>query len=380
MSEDVSKIWISAGEASGDLHGALLAQPLRARNPGLSLAGMGGPAMVEAKVDVRFSMRQLSLVGGTEILSSLPRILRLLRDTRRTFEEFRPQAVVVIDSPDFHFHVVRRARALGIPVYYYVSPQVWAWRSGRVNFLRKNVRKVLCILPFEQAFYRERGMEADYVGHPLLDQIPLADLDRLAPEPGHIGILPGSRRKEVEGLLPEFAGAVRLLAESQTGLRFSLVRAPGIDPDLLLRHWPQDLPVALVEPEDRYRAMRQSQFVLAASGTVSLETALVGTPTIIAYKLSPLSYFLARRLIKVKYIGLPNLILDRKVFPELIQEEARAAVMAAIGRMWLANDTSLPSIRADLAKLRHLVGEPGAAGRAVDLILDDLAALGAGRG
>lgn len=380
MSEDVSKIWISAGEASGDLHGALLAQALRARNPGLSLAGMGGPAMVGAKVDVRFSMRQLSLVGGTEILSSLPRILKLLRDTRKTFEEFRPQAVVVIDSPDFHFHVVRRARSLGIPVYYYVSPQVWAWRSGRVNFLRKNVRKVLCILPFEQAFYLERGMKADYVGHPLLDQIPLADLDSLEPEPGHIGILPGSRRKEVEGLLPEFVGAARLLAGSQAGLRFSLVRAPGIDPDLLLRHWPQDLPVTLVEPEDRYRAMRQSQFVLAASGTVSLETALVGTPTIIAYKLSPLSYFLARRLIKVKYIGLPNLILDRKVFPELIQEEARDAVMAAIGRMWLANDTSLPSIRADLAKLRHLVGEPGAAGRAVDLILDDLAGLGAGRG
>ena len=380
MSEDVSKIWISAGEASGDLHGALLAEALRARNPGLSLAGMGGPAMVGAKVDVRFSMRQLSLVGGTEILSSLPRILKLLRDTRKTFEEFRPQAVVVIDSPDFHFHVVRRARALGIPVYYYVSPQVWAWRSGRVNFLHKNVRKVLCILPFEQAFYRERGMEADYVGHPLLDQIPLADLDRLEPEPGRIGILPGSRRKEVEGLLPEFSGAARLLAENQPGLRFSLVRAPGIDPELLLRHWPQDLPVDLVEPEARYQAMRRSQFVLAASGTVSLETALVGTPTIIAYKLSPLSYFLARRLIKVKYIGLPNLILDRKVFPELIQEEARAAVMAAIGRMWLANDTSLPNIRADLARLRHLVGEPGAAGRAAGLILNDLAVLGAGRG
>lgn len=380
MLEDINKIWISAGEASGDLHGALLAEALRARNPGLSLAGMGGPAMVGAKVDVRFSMRQLSLVGGTEILSSLPRILKLLRDTRKTFEEFRPQAVVVIDSPDFHFHVVRRARSLGIPVYYYVSPQVWAWRSGRVHFLHKNVRKVLCILPFEQAFYRERGMEADYVGHPLLDQIPLADLDRLEPASGRIGILPGSRRKEVEGLLPEFSGAVRLLAESQPGLRFSLVRAPGIDPELLLRHWPQDLPVDLVEPEARYRAMRQSQFVLAASGTVSLETALVGTPTIIAYKLSPLSYFLARRLIKVKYIGLPNLILDRKVFPELIQEEARAAVMAAIGRMWLANDTSLPNIRADLARLRHLVGEPGAAGRAAGLILDDLAALGAGRG
>lgn len=379
MSEHISRIWISAGEASGDLHGALLAEALRERIPGLSLAGMGGPAMVKARVDVRFPMRLLSLVGATEILSSLPRILKLLRDTRRTFEEFKPQAVVVIDSPDFHFHVVRRARTLGIPVYYYVSPQVWAWRSGRVEFLHKNVRKVLCILPFEQAFYRERGVEADYVGHPLLDQIPLAELDRLEPEPGRVGILPGSRRKEVEGLLPEFAGAARLMAASQPGLSFSLVRAPGINPDLLLRHWPQDLPVTLVQPGDRYQAMRQSQFVLAASGTASLETALVGTPTIIAYKLSPLSYFLARRLINVKYIGLPNLILDRKVFPELIQEEARAAVMAAIGRMWLANPTSLPNIRADLARLRHMLGEPGAATRATALILDDLASLAAGR-
>ncbi|MCM0756761.1 lipid-A-disaccharide synthase [Desulfovibrio aminophilus] len=374
MGENTS-IWISAGEASGDLHGALLAKALLARNPGLSLAGMGGSAMREAGVDLQFSMRQISLVGGTEILTGLPRILKLLRDTRRAFETTRPSAVVVIDCPDFHFHVVRRARALGIPVYYFVSPQVWAWRSGRVEFLRKNVRKVLCILPFEKEFYRLRGMDADYVGHPLLDQIPLAELDRLEPEPGRVGILPGSRRKEIEGLLPEFAEAARLMAVDRPGLSFSLVRAPGVERDMLQRLWPGDLDVDIVEPGDRYAAMRRSQFLLAASGTVSLEAALIGTPTVIAYKLSGLSYFLARRLINVKFIGLPNLILDAKVFPELIQEEARAPVMAAIGRMWLSNGTSLAVIREELARLRGMVGEPGAADRAAGIVLDDLKTL-----
>lgn len=371
--ESSNTIWISAGEASGDLHGALLVRALRQADPTLTFAGMGGPAMEAARVDLRYPMRLISLVGFTEIFAGLPRILGLLRRTRKTFEELRPKAVVVIDCPEFHFQVVRRAHALGIPVYYFVSPQVWAWRAGRVRFLREHVRRMLCILPFEREFYRDRGMEASYVGHPLLDQIPLAELDRLEPEPGRVGILPGSRHKEVSGLLPEFAGAARILATFRPDLRFSLVRAPGMEAETLLSLWPRDLPVDLVEPEDRYQAMRKSQFLLAASGTVSLEAALIGTPTLIAYKLSALSFFLARRLISVKYIGLPNLILDQKVFPELIQEEARAEAMAGIGRMWLESGTSLPHIRAELARLRHLVGEPGAADRAARIILDDLA-------
>ncbi len=365
-------IWISAGEASGDMHGALLARALLEQMPGLRLCGMGGSAMRGAGVDVRFPMQLISLVGGTEILAGLPRILRLLRDTRRAFKELRPRAVVVIDCPDFHFQVIRRARRLGIPVYYYISPQIWAWRSGRVDFLKRHVRKVLCILPFEREFYRSKGMEADYVGHPLLDQIPLAELDAVAPEPDLVGILPGSRRKEVATLLPEFAGAARLLAAKRP-LRFSLVRAPGLERDFLLGFWPKDLPVEVVEPKDRYQAMRKSSMLFAASGTVSLESALIGTPTIIAYKLSPLSYFLARRLISVKFIGLPNLILDAKVFPECIQEQASAQTLAAIASMWLMSGPTLEAVRRELTRLRSLVGEPGAPVRAARIVLDDLA-------
>lgn len=205
--------------------------------------------------------------------------------------------------------------------------------------------------------------------------LPLAELDALAVTPGRIGILPGSRRKEIAALLPGFAAAARILRGSRPDLRFLLLRAPGIEAAYLRAFWPAGLPVDIVEPGDRYRGMRACELLLAASGTATLESALIGTPTVVAYRLSRLSFAVARRVVKVPFVSLPNLILGREVFPELLQERANAEGIAAVARAWLADGALLASIRKDLGRLRQVMGEPGVPGRAAGIILDDLAGL-----
>ncbi|NJB67743.1 lipid-A-disaccharide synthase [Desulfobaculum xiamenense] len=369
-------IWISAGEASGDMHGALLLAALRERGVasglgGMRFTGMGGPAMEAAGFDKAFDIGELSLMGLTEVLAHLPRILGLMRRMYRRMRVERPAAVVCIDSPDFNFFVVRMARRLGIPVFYYICPQVWAWRTGRVNFLREKVERVLCILPFEKPFLARHGLEADYVGHPLTDQIPLAELDAMSPEPGRVLILPGSRRKEIGSLYDEFIAAARLMREARPELTFAVVRAPGVARETLAAHLPDDFPVELLEPEARYREMRRAEAIIAASGTVTLETALVGTPTVVAYRLSPMTFAVGRMIVDVPFISLPNLILGEEVFPELLQEDACARVVAERTLAMLEPERGR-AVRGSLARLRELVGEPGAPERAASIILERL--------
>lgn len=365
-------IWINAGEVSGDLHGALLVKALKRRDPGLRCLGMGGSAMAEAGFEEQFNVRELSLLGLFEVLAHLPRVLGLMRRLYLRLKEERPAAVVLIDSPDFNFFVARMARRLGIPVYYYICPQVWAWRSGRVKFLKRFVRRVLCILPFEKAFLAAHGLEAEYVGHPLMDQIPLDELGGLERIKGRVGILPGSRSREIEALLPEFVAAARRIKTRLPGASFALVRAPGVSGAKLAPYLPEDLDVQVLPPEDRYRFMRQCEVILAASGTVTLETALLGTPTVVAYKVSPLSYRIGRALVKVDFISLPNLILGEEAFPELLQDEVSAAAIADKALTWLTDEGAMIAVRNRLERLAGLVGEPGAPDRAAGIILDDL--------
>lgn len=364
-------VWISAGEPSGDMHAGLLARALLAEAPGLKLTGMGGPVLAEAGCEVRHGMELVSLVGLGGILKGLPGILSLLRQIKADLKRLRPRAVVLLDCPEFHFRVAKIAHGLGIPVYYYISPQIWAWRSGRVKFLKKHVRKMLCILPFEQGFYKERGMEADYVGHPLMDQLPLSELDALVPEAGSVGVLPGSRQREIRGLLPLFGQAVRRIRKERPVERVRLVRAPGVDEALLRSLWPADLPCEIVAPDQRYQAMRKSRVLLAASGTVTLEAALIGTPALLSYKLSAFEFKLTNWLVNVEFAGLPNLILNREVFPELIQERAEPEGLARAA-VELMDGPRRDAVLADLAALRGMVGEPGAPRRAAEIILRDL--------
>ena len=378
-------IWISAGEASGDLHGALLVEGLRALAPGWRFRGMGGPAMTDRGFIPEFASSAVSLVGATEVLAHLPRIAGILARTWFRLKALRPAAVVLIDAPDFNFLVARMAHRLGIPVYYYISPQVWAWRTGRVHTLRRLARKILCILPFEVDFYARHGVSAEFVGHPLLDSIPQGAMAALEPERWRVGILPGSRRREIESLGPVFAQTAQRLYADFPQLTVTVVRAPGVKTaflrDHVAAHLPEGIPLDIAGPEDRYWDMRRCRLLLAASGTVTLEAALVGVPTVVAYKLSELSAAIARRVIKVPFASLPNLIIGREVFPEALQERATPEHIASLARLWLAEDAQSRSAYAavlkDLDQLRALMGPPGAAMRAAGSIVTDLKAQGA---
>lgn len=361
-------IWINAGEVSGDMHGALLVKALRTQNRELDCLGMGGPAMHEQGFTNVFDISELSLMGVGEVLGHLPRIIGLLRRLYVQLKKHRPKAVVLIDAPDFNFFVARMAKRLGIPVFYYICPQVWAWRTGRVKFLREKVDRVLCILPFEKAFLARHGLDAEYVGHPLTSQMPLAELDGIETDPNQLLLLPGSRKKEIETLLPEFMQAAQKVRKTHPDLQVSIIRAPGVDEGFLRSHLPEDIPVEIFEPEDRYERMKKSAAVVAASGTVALETALLGVPTVVAYRMSLLTELVGRLLVKVKHISLPNLILGEEVFPELLQREANAGEIAAKVNNFM--DTSHgDETRQKLAELRKMLGEPGAPERAAEYIL-----------
>jgi len=367
------RLWINAGEASGDMYGALLARAVMRLAPGSAVLGMGGPAMAEAGCELLHSMRAISLVGGAEVLAHLPRLARLLLTIRGQLRERKPDALVLIDTPDFNFMLARMARRQGIPVYFYVSPQVWAWRTGRVRFLRAHARRLICILPFEREFYKSHGMDVEFLGHPLLDQAPIEALRGLPKQEGKVTILPGSRRKEISSLLGEFCGAAALMLARRPELRFTVVRAPGVDEALLREHVPASLPVEFVGPEARYEHIAASRLVLAASGTVTLECALLGTPAVVAYKLSPLSYALGRLIIDVPFISLPNLILGEQVFPELLQSEATAQNIASHAQAWLDDPAALARVTDRLGGLARLMGGAGASERVARLILADLA-------
>ena len=369
-------VWINVGEASGDLHGAELMKRLRDAEPSIRFTGMGGPAMRAEGLDVRHSMNLISLVGITEILGGLARILGLLREIKRELTEIRPRAIILVDCPEFNFRIAKIAKKLDIPVYYYISPQIWAWRSGRANFLREHVRRVICILPFEKSFYAKFGMDVDYVGHPLMDVLPLERLDAMPVIENRIGILPGSRTKEIRTLLPIFGEAARLLAKDHPDLRYVMVCAPGRDESELTDLWPDDIPVECVEPDNRYETFRSCKLIMAASGTVTLETALIGTPTLVTYVVSAISMLVAKALVNVDLISLPNLIAGREIYPEHVQEHANPEALAANAKKWLDDPAAYDATRRELATLRTMVGEPGAPRRAAAIILDDLARLG----
>lgn len=366
-------IWINSGEPSGDMHGALLVNALRTLNPEVRITGMGGSLSIAAGQDHVAHIKDLSVMGFTEVLGQLPKIIGLLRRIKQAMRAARPDVVVLIDAPDFNFRVAAIANDLGIPVVYYISPKLWAWRKGRARFIKRRVKRMLCILPFEVDFYSRYGVHAEYVGNPLLDAIDWPRVAHLTPDATQIGILPGSRPKELRSLLPAFAETARLLHAKRPELHFTLGRAPGVEEQALRAAWPQHVPLRIVPPEERHGMMRTSALCIAASGTVTLETALLQTPTIVAYKLSNLTFALARRVVRVPFISLPNLIMGRGIFPEHLQEDADAPVLAQRALSWLEQPAQLREIRNSLLELRAMMGEAGAPARAARAVLETCA-------
>lgn len=372
----VTKVFISAGEASGDLHAAALTRAILQQDPSAQVFGMGGEALAAAGGEVVFNYKEYSVMGFVEVLKALPRLLGLKKAFRRLMEERRPDVFVTVDYPDFNMRVAKEAKALGIPVFSYIPPSAWAWRRGRAKMVAGLCTKVACIYPFAAQVYQEAGANVEFVGNPLVDIVqpemsPQEAEAFLGKRPGHpvVLLLPGSRVKEITGVLPVMLQALPLIKKQQPDVDFVLQKAPSIDRDLLdslLARSPE--PVKVVEGHN-YDVMTASDAALATSGTVTLEAALCGLPSVICYRASALSIFLARQLVYVKYIGLPNILAGKEILPELIQENMTPERMASAVLAFLEPEGAR-SVRRELQQAVAKLGKPGAVDRTAALILE----------
>jgi lipid-A-disaccharide synthase len=369
------RILIITGEASGDLHGANLAKALKSLDPGVSLTGIGGSAMQGAGVRMVRDIGQFDIIGMVGPLA-LVAVLRRLVAMRRLFRSEPWDAVVFIDHPGLNLRYAYFAKAAGLRVIYYIAPQVWAWRPGRIHWIKRRVDHVIVILPFEKVLYDRAGIACTFVGHPLLDAIaPVYDRNALRirfglQSPGRvIGLLPGSRSGEVRSLLPIMFEAAARLARKEPQTQFVLAQASTIQDNQVqsfLRESP--VPVTVVK-EQASEVMAVSDLVLVASGTATLQAAVVGTPMVLLYRTTRFTYWLAWLLIRVQWIGLVNLVAGRSVVPELIQSEATAQRLYDEAVRILDNRSEYDDMKRRLGNVRAALGEPGASVRAAEVVL-----------
>ncbi len=362
------KIWINTGELSADLQSAEFLKEFKLIMPQAEVVGMGGEHLKNAGMALRYHIKDLSVMGISEVFRFLPKIISLLRKIRKSLEEEKPDLVLLVDCPDFNFFVARMAKKLNIPVAYFIPPKVWAWRTSRIKFLKQNIIKIYSILPFELEFYQKHGISVEYVGNPLVKLVNYPEISQITPIDGKIGLMPGSRKKEIENLLPEFMLCAEILKKKHKNLQFYLIKAPNITDDYIKQFWKSNIPLNIVSPENKYAFMRGCQFLLAASGTATLESALAGVPTMVCYKVNPASYWLGKKLIKVPYISLTNLIMQKSVFPEYIQDDAGGENLAYQADLWLENPSLLENIKSECFELRERCGQA----RSAKLMAEDV--------
>jgi len=369
-------LFISAGEPSGDLHGASLAQAVRKLHPGVTLTGFGGERMRAAGCDLLYPLAEHPIMYLSGAVRAIPFLLRLRARMTAEFKKRRPDAVVLIDYPGFHWHIAKRARSLGIPVVYFVAPQIWAWLSHRVRKVRANFAEVLCTLPFEEAWYRERGVAAKYVGHPYFDELAARQLDtefvagqrrRGGPI---VAILPGSRQSEIDRNLEFLIGAMRIVHADRPDARFLVAayrskHAGQIDARLRYAGLPAEVFVGRT-PE----VIALADACVAVSGSVSLELLHRGVPSAIVYRIGEAYVKLSRIFLNVPHICLVNLIAGREVFPEYLTSGIDPHGPAADVLRWLNDPGSASVLRAELGRLFAEVGRPGACERAARAVVD----------
>jgi len=360
-------VLVVAGEASGDLHAANLLAALQRLAPAVHAFGVGGERLRAAGLECIARSEELSVMGLAEVVRHLPRLLALSRRVRREVIARRPDVAVLVDSPDFNLPLAHALRGAGIPVVVYVSPQLWAWRAGRVRRIRRDVRRVLCVLPFEPAFYERHGVAAEYVGHPLVDELAPVMASAPAVEADTVALLPGSRWHEVESLLPAMLAAVDRLAAGRAGLRVRLIAAPGLAAERLTALLGAHAHRVELVVGDRHRALASCAAAMVASGTATLECALLGVPMVVGYRLHPLTYLLARNLVSVPFVSLVNLTAEAAVVPELVQHAFTAEALAGEVARLLGPDGD--TVRARLAEVRRRLGSPGASERAARAVV-----------
>lgn len=369
-------IMIIAGEASGDIHGSNLVRAMHEKNKALFFCGIGGQALKHAGVRVLIDAEELAVVGISEVFLKLPAIFRGLTAAKQILKGLRPDLLILIDYPDFNLRVAATAKKLGIPVLYYISPQVWAWRSSRVNKIEKIVNRMAVILPFEEEFYKKHNVPVTFVGHPLLDHNSAAHIigDRKDVESHVVGLLPGSRDGEVSRHLPVMLEAAFIITKRIEKIKFIIsvahsVKRKQIEEIIKKHNGTADFELVT---ESVAEVCSQCSLVIAASGTVTLEVAITGAPMIIIYKVSPLSYWLGKIMISVKNIGLVNLIAGREIVPELLQSKACPENLADTAVTMLNDSPGLERLSNELHGIRDLLGGPGASERVADIALSML--------
>ncbi len=370
------KIMLSAGEVSGDLHGARLAASIHALAPDTELIGFGGKQMERAGVRLIRDFASYNIMGVWEVLRNLRRIFELLDFLTESMERERPRLLVLIDYPDFNWRLAKRAKKLGIPVFSYIPPSAWAWRKGRAKDCAAIADEFVSIFPFETKVYEEAGANISFVGNPLVDTVKpeLGEAEAreyfgLRKEEHGVLLLPGSRRQEIRLLLPVMLDAAKLLLRETPETKFFLPAADGIDEELLKEKISESgVPVRLTR-EHRYALMSIADAAMATSGTVVMEAALLDLPCVVLYRMAKLNYFIGKLLVDVKYFSLPNLLLDRCIQPELLQDEVEPVRIAEEVRKLYRGEPGRENVTEGLRQASERLGPPGAAGRVAEKIL-----------
>lgn len=365
------ELLIVAGEVSGDIHAGNMLRELKALDPGITAYGVGGERLIDSGLEALATVDELAHMGLVEVLRELPRIRRLMNFLVDEAEKRRPRLAILVDSPDFNLRLANRLNALGIPVVLYVSPQLWAWRRGRVRTVRRLAREVLCILPFEVPFYREHDVVARYVGHPLVDEmdrVGLLDADAHVNR-RRLALLPGSRAMEVRQLLPTMMNALGRMPKTQVE-EAVLIEAPGMRGiiDEVLENIATDSRLVRAGGDDRRSSLITSALAWTASGTATLECTLLDVPMVVGYRLRAVSFAIARLLVDVPNVALVNLIAGETVVPELLQKEWNGPNLADVSTGILSEQGS--SQRPGLAKARRILGGPGASKKAAQAVAE----------
>jgi lipid-A-disaccharide synthase len=370
------KVLLVAGEVSGDLHGAHLVEAIHRIDPEVQFFGVGGEGLKKRGMKILYSFQSLSVIGITEVFFKIRSILKALRLLKKFLDQERPDLVILIDFPDFNLRLARMAHRRGIPVLYYISPQVWAWRPKRVKVIAERVKKMVVLFPFEVPLYEAAGVDVEWVGHPLLDIVKPAlskeaafEQFGLDPQRRTIALLPGSRMHEVKRLLPPLLDSAHLLQKEIPGLQFIIPFAPGILRASLSPYMKNISVLVKVVEGWAYDVMNLSELLITASGTATLEGAILGKPMVIIYKVSSLSYWIGRMLVHVDHIGLVNLVAGKKIVPELIQDDANPQRIAEEAFRILKDPILHRRMTESMAEVRHRLGEPGAAQRAARIVL-----------
>ncbi|HET7217866.1 MAG TPA: lipid-A-disaccharide synthase [Vicinamibacterales bacterium] len=365
---------ISCGEPSGDLYAGALARELRALDPGATITGFGSQRLRDAGADLVADFKGLSVTGLLEVARVLPRTYAIYRKLVADAEAQRPDVFVAIDFPDFNFRLAHQMRRLGVPVVYYISPQLWAWRPGRLKTMKRIADRVLVIFPFEEPIYREAGIPVEWVGHPLFDVAgtPAARGDFLAhhgldPARPVVALLPGSRANELRAILPGLVGAATILRARLPAVQFVLARAPHLAESLFDPLRSAGLDIVTVEgmTDD---VLAAADVALLASGTVTVQAAMHECPMVVVYRLSPLTYRLGRPFVQVDTFAMANLVAGRSIVPELIQADFTAAAVAERALALLTDRAAADRMRADLRSVKARLGAPGASRRAAAAI------------